>query len=84
MQITTIGIDLAKMVFAIHGVDEQDKAVLQKQLKCGAMKRFFAKKEACLIGMGACSDAHHRARALEAFGHSTKLMAAQFVKPYVK
>ena len=84
MQITTIGIDLAKMVFAIHGVDKQGKAVLQKQLKRGAMKRIFANMEPCLIGMEACGSAHHWARELEAFGHCVKLMAAQFVKPYVK
>jgi len=84
MQITTIGIDLAKMVFAIHGVDKQGKTVLQKQLKRGAMERFFANLEPCLIGMEACGSAHHWARKLEALGHSVKLMAAQFVKPYVK
>jgi transposase len=82
MQITTIGIDLAKMVFAIHGVDKQGKAVLQKQLKRGAMKRFFSNLEPCLIGMEACGSAHHWARELEEFGHCVKLMAAQFVKPY--
>lgn len=84
MEITTIGIDLAKMVFAIHGVDKQGKTVLQKQLKRGAMERFFANLEPCLIGMEACGSAHHWARELEEFGHSVKLMAAQFVKPYVK
>jgi transposase len=84
MQITTIGIDLAKMVFAVHGVDQQGKTVLQKQLKRGAMKQFFANLEPCLIGMEACGSAHYWARELEALGHSVKLMAAQFVKPYVK
>ena len=84
MQITTIGIDLAKMVFAIHGVDGRGKTVLQKQLRRGAMKRFFANLEPCLIGMEACGSAHYWARELEASGHRVKLMAAQFVKPYVK
>ena len=84
MQITTIGIYLAKMVFAIHGVDKQGKTVLQKQLKRCAMNRFFSNLEPSLIGMEACGSAHHWARELEEFGHGVKLMAAQFVKPYVK
>jgi len=84
MKITTIGIDLAKEVFVIHGVDGHDKAVLRKQLRRGEMAKFFANLEPCLIGMEACGSAHHWARKLGEFGHTVKLMAPQFVKPYVK
>ncbi len=84
MKITTIGIDLAKEVFAIHGVDERGHAVLRKQLKRGEMAKFFVNLEPCLIGMEACGSAHYWARKLESFGHTVKLMAPQFVKPYVK
>lgn len=84
MKITTIGIDLAKEVFQIHGVDEHGKAVLRKQLKRKDMAKFFANLEPCLIGMEACGSAHHWARKLGEYGHTTKLMAPQFVKPYVK
>ena len=84
MKITTIGIDLAKEVFQVHGVDTHGKAVLRKQLRRGEMAKFFANLEPCLIGMEACGSAHHWARKLGEFGHTVKLMAPQFVKPYVK
>jgi transposase len=84
MKITTIGIDLAKEVFQVHGVDTHGKAVLRKQLRRGEMAKFFANLEPCLIGMEACGSAHHWARKLGGFGHTVKLMAPQFVKPYVK
>lgn len=84
MKITTIGIDLAKEVFQIHGVDEHGKAVLRKQLRRGEMAKFFANLEPCLIGMEACGSAHYWARKLSEFGHTVNLMAPQFVKPYVK
>ncbi len=84
MKTTTIGIDLAKEVFAIHGVDERGHGVLRKQLKRGEMAKFFVNLEPCLIGMEACGSAHYWARKLESFGHTVKLMAPQFVKPYVK
>lgn len=84
MKITTIGIDLAKNVFQIHGVNERGKTVLKKQLRRDPMATFFATLPPCLIGMEACGGAHHWARKLEGVGHSVKLMAPQFVKPYVK
>ena len=84
MNITTIGIDLAKNVFQIHGVDERGKAVLRKQLKRAQMMTFFVKLAPCLIGMEACGGAHFWARKLLDLGHAVKLMAPQFVKPYVK
>lgn len=84
MKITTIGIDLAKEVFQIHGVNEYGKIVLRKQLRRSAMTKFFANLAPCLIGMEACGSSHHWARKLSGFGHTVKLMAPQFVKPYVK
>ena len=84
MKITTIGIDLAMNVMQAHGVDERGKAVLKKQLKRSQVAASFANLSPCLIGMEACCSAHHWARKLESFGHTVKLMAPQFVKPYVK
>ncbi|MGA8864097.1 MAG: IS110 family transposase [Gallionella sp.] len=84
MKITTIGIDLAKVVFQIHGVDERGKVAVRKQLKRAEISSYFANLEPCLIGMEACGSAHHWARKLEGYGHTVKLMAPQFVKPYVK
>jgi transposase len=84
MEITTIGIDLAKAVFQIHGVDERGKVRVRKQLKRAEMATYSANLEPCLIGMEACGSAHHWARTLESYGHKVKLMAPQFVKPYVK
>jgi transposase len=84
MKVTTIGIDLAKHVIVVHGVDERAKTVLKKQLKRDQVVAFFANLPRCLIGMEACASAHHWARKLQSFGHTVKLMAPQFVKPYVK
>lgn len=84
MKITTIGVDLAKNVFQVHGVDERDKAALRKQLKRKDVVKFFANLEPCLIGMEACGSAHYWARKLTALGHTVRLIAPQFVKPYVK
>ena len=84
MKITSIGIDLAKNVFQVHGVDEHGKAVFNKPLKREQMAAFFVNLPACLIGMEACGSAHHWARKLQAMGHTVRLMAPQFVKPYVK
>jgi transposase len=84
MKITTVGIDLAKNVFQIHGVDQHGKVVLKKQLKRSQMTEFFVNLPVCLIGMEACGSAHHWARELQKLGHTVKLMAPQFVKPYVK
>ena len=84
MKITTVGIDLAKAVFQVHGIDEHGKAVLKKQLKREQMAAFFVNLPPCLIGMEACGSAHHWARKLQGMCHTVKLMAPQFVKPYVK
>jgi transposase len=84
MKITTIGMDLAKNVIQVHGVDTHGKTALRKQLKRHQVLPFFANLEACLVGMEACGSAHHWARKLAELGHTVKLMAPQFVKPYVK
>ena len=84
MNITTIGIDLAKDRFQVHGVDQKGKTVLRKQIRRGDMAKFFVNLPPCLIGMEACGSAHYWARKISEYGHTTKLMAPQFVKPYVK
>ena len=84
MKITTVGIDLAKNVFQIHAVDKHGRVVVKKQIKRDQMVPFFTNLEPCLVGMEACGGAHYWARKLEQLGHTAKLMAPQFVKPYVK
>lgn len=84
MNIKRIGIDLAKQVFQVHGVDGQEKAVLRQKLARAKMLTYFQKLPPCLIGMEACSSAHYWGRELQKMGHTVKLMAPQFVKPYVK
>lgn len=84
MKMTTIGLDLAKNVFQVHGVDQRGQPVLKKQLKRAQVLPFFANLEPCLIGMEACASAHDWARKLSELGHTPRLMAPQFVKPYVK
>ena len=84
MQVSTIGIDLAKNVFQVHGVDAAGKVVLTKKLRRSQMLPLFEKLPACLIGMEACATARHWARELEALGHDVRLMPASYVKAYVK
>ena len=84
MKITTVGIDLAKNVFQIHAVNKHGKVVVKKQIKRNQVIPFFTNLEPCLVGMEACGGAHYWARKLEQLGHTAKLMAPQFVKPYVK
>src|ERR1039457_5290874 len=84
MKITTVGIDLAKNLFQVHGVDERGKAVLRKQLRRAQVAVLFGTLPPCVIGMEACASAHHWGRTLQCFGHTVRLMAPQFVKPYVK
>lgn len=84
METTTIGIDLAKNVFQMHGVGERGKVALRKQLRRDQMPLFSSNLTPCVIGMEACGSAHYWARKLSALGHTVKLMAPQFVKPYVK
>jgi transposase len=84
MQITTIGLDLAKNVFQVHGVDEVGKLIVTRQLRRGQLIGFFKKLPPCLVGMEACATAHHWARELIKLGHTVRLMPASYVKAYVK
>jgi len=84
MQISTIGIDLAKNVFQVHGVDAQGKVALVRQLRRNQMIAFLAKLPACLIGMEACATSHHWAREISKLGHEVKLIPPAYVKAYVK
>ncbi|MFS8084336.1 MAG: IS110 family transposase [Acidobacteriota bacterium] len=84
MKLTTIGIDLAKTVMQVHGIDERGKTALKKQFRRDQLLPFCANLTPCLIGIEACGSAHYWARKLEALGHTVRLMAPQFVKPYVK
>ena len=81
---SVIGLDLAKNVFQIHGVDSDGEVVVRKQLKRSQMRQFFANLEPCLIGMEACGGAHYWSRELSGFGHTVRMMAPVFVKPYLK
>jgi len=84
MEITTLGIDLAKSVFQLHGVDAAGAVVLQKKLRRGAVLDFLGKLDPCLIGMEACATSHHWAREIAALGHDVRLIPPAYVKPYVK
>jgi len=84
MQITTIGLDIAKNVFQIHGIDAAEKVVVRKQLRRGQVMKFFAALSPCLVGMEACATAHYWARELTKLGHEVRLMPARDVKAYVK
>ena len=84
MQVTTIGIDLAKNVFQVHGVDADEKVIFNKPLRRSQVLPFFAKLAPCLIGMEACASAHFWARELKKLGHNVRLMPAKDVMAYVK
>ena len=84
MQITTIGLDLAKSVFQVHGIDTAGQVVVRRSLRRSQMLPFFAKLPPCLVGIEACGTSHHWARELIKFGHEVRLMPPAYVKPYVK
>lgn len=83
-EVAVIGLDLAKSVFQVHGVDMQGHIVMRRRLSRGQVLKLFEKLPACLVGMEACASSHYWARELIALGHEVKLMPAQYVKPYVK
>jgi len=83
-ELTTIGLDLAKHVFQVHGVDVEGTTVLRKQLRRGQVLGFFSRLPRCVVGLEACATAHYWARELRALGHEVRLMPAQYVKAYVK
>jgi transposase len=84
MQITTIGLDIAKNVFQVHCIDAAEKVVVRKQLRRGQLMKFFETLPPCLVGMEACATAHYWARELTKLGHEVRLMPAKDVKAYVK
>ena len=84
MDITTIGFDLAKTVFQVHGADGEGRAVLRRKLRRGKVLAFFAGLPSCLVGMEACASAHYWARELQALGHKVRLIPPQYVRPFVK
>ena len=83
-EVTTIGLDLAKHVFQVHGVDAEGATVLRKQLRRAQVLAFFSRLGPCLVGLEACATAHYWARELRALGHEVRLMPAQYVKAYIK
>ena len=82
--ITTIGLDIAKSVFQVHGVDAEGNVVIRRQLKRRYVLAFFQKLPPCLVGIEACASSHHWSRELQALGHTVRLMPPAYVKPYVK
>jgi transposase len=82
--LTTIGLDIAKSVFQVHGVDAAGQVVVRRQLRHRHVLAFFQKLPPCLVGMEACASSHHWSRELQALGHTVRLMPAAYVKPYVK
>ena len=83
-EVVTIGLDIAKSVFQVHGVDAVGEVVVRRQIRRPQMLQFFAKQPACLVGIEACASAHYWARELSQLGHQVKLMPPSYVKPYVK
>ena len=81
--ITTIGLDIAKSVFQVHGVDAAGQVVIRRQLKRRYVLAFFQKLPPCLIGIEACASSHYWSRELRALGHTVRLMPPAYVKPYV-
>jgi len=83
-KVSTIGLDLAKHVFQVHGVDERGAVIVRRRLRRSEVLKYFARLEPTIVGMEACSTSHHWARELRALGHEVRLMPAQYVKAYVK
>src|SRR5476651_1579265 len=82
--VTTIGFDIAKSVFQVHGVDAAGNVIIRRQLKRRYVLAFFQKLPSCLVGIEACASSHHWSRELQALGHTVRLMPPAYVKPYVK
>ena len=84
MNVTTIGLDLAKNVFQVHGIDDAGNVIVRRSLRRRQVKPFFGRLSPCVIGMEACGTSHFWARELQMLGHKVKLMPPAYVKPYVK
>ena len=83
-QVTTIGLDIAKSVFQVHGIDAAGDVVLRRRLTLARLVPFFAKLAPCLIGIEACATSHHWARELRKLGHDVRLMPPSYVKAYAE
>ena len=83
-QVVTIGLDIAKSLFQVHGVDAEGQVVVRRQVRRAELLKFFGKQPACLVGIEACASGHHWARELSGLGHRVRLMPPSYVKPYVK
>src|SRR5450755_233431 len=83
-QVATIGLDIAKSVFQVHGIGKSGFVVVQRRLRRSQVLGFFSKQPRCVVGIEACASSHHWARELRALGHQVRLMPASYVKPYVK
>ena len=82
--VTTVGLDIAKSVFQVHGIDTAGQVVIRRQLKRRYVLAFFEKLPPCLVGIEACASSHHWSRELKTLGHTVRLMPPAYVKPYVK
>ena len=82
--VTTVGLDIAKSVFQVHGVDARGNVVVRRQLRRRQVLPFFKKLPSCLVGVEACATSHHWSRQLRALGHTVRLMPPAYVKPYLK
>jgi transposase len=82
--IMTIGLDIAKSVFQVHGIDTEGNVIIRRQLKRRYVLPFFQKLPTCVVGIEACASSHHWSRELQALGHTVRLMPPAYVKPYVK
>jgi transposase len=82
--VTTIGFDIAKSVFQVHGVNADGQVVIRQQLRRSRVLGFFRKLPPCVVGIEACASSHHWSRELQALGHAVRLMPPAYVKPYVK
>ncbi|MGF6736078.1 transposase [Paraburkholderia youngii] len=83
MNIATVGLDLAKSVLQVHAVDSQGQVIVRKQLRRTDVLRYFATLERCVTGMEACASSHYWGREFAKLGHTVRLVAPQFVRPYV-
>ena len=83
-EMRTIGLDLAKNIFQVHGIDAEGKVLVRRRLRRAEVLEFFASVKPCLVGMEACASAHHWAREIAKLGHAVRLMPPAYVKPYVK
>jgi transposase len=82
--VTTIGLDIAKSVFQLHGIDAAGRVIIRRRVKRRYLLAFFQKLPPCLVGIEACASSHHWSRELQALGHTVRLMPPAYVKPYVK